>query len=241
MSPSAAIPMPRAFTRSAIRRLDQLAVRRFHIPSIVLMENAGAGIAACARAMLRRRPGPVAVYCGPGNNGGDGLVIARHLHNAGADVSVILASGPRDLSTDAAINLGIARAMRLRFVPSAGTPTLVIDALLGTGIDRPVTGTMARLIDRINTHRTRGARVLSVDLPSGMDADTGSTLGIAVRADVTATLCGWKAGFLTPSGKALAGRIRIVEIGAPVSLMNALALSPVPTARTRKDPISHRR
>lgn len=212
---------PLIFTREAIRRLDRLAVERFHMPSIVLMENAGASIAAAAMGLLGRSR-KVAIYCGPGNNGGDGLVAARHLHNAGVEVQVIPAPG--DCSGDAAINLAIVRAMRVPVVEHPTAPGLVIDALLGTGLDRPVQGKMAEQIAAINRWGVRGVQILSVDLPSGLDADTGRPLGTAVRADLTVTLCGWKAGFVRRESRKFTGRIAVGDIGVPRELMEALAV-----------------
>jgi NAD(P)H-hydrate epimerase len=211
------------FTRQAIRRLDALAVDRYHIPSIVLMENAAVHLATVARRMLGRSRASVAIFCGPGNNGGDGLALARHLHNSGHQVRIVLAADPARTGGDAGVNLAIARAMgietvvRPRRCPAAA---LVVDALLGTGLDRPVAEPMAGLIRMINRSRPR---VLSVDLPSGMNAETGEPMGLAVRADVTVTMAGWKQGFLSRGARAYLGRVIVADIGVPRALAEGLA------------------
>ncbi len=218
-------PKPLVFTRDSIRKLDRLAVEQYNIPSIVLMENASHHIAAAALNMVRRISRPrIIIYCGPGNNGGDGLAAARHLHNAGARVSIILSGPASRYSGDAAINVRIAQRMKLP-VRAAGRGKhppcdLIIDALLGTGLDRPVTGVIARLIDRINRQI---APVLAVDIPSGLDADTGKPLGAAIRATHTLTLAGLKLGFLNPAAREYLGKVSIGDIGIPRELAERLA------------------
>ncbi len=212
--------MPLVFTRESIGRVDRLAVERYGIASIVLMENAGAAVAREALRMLGRgRGGAVALYCGPGNNGGDGLVAARHLHNAGVGVQVVLAAKRERYRGDAAANLGVIEAMGLPIMTRARRPALVVDALFGTGLDRPVEGRMASLIGEVNRWGARGVGVLAVDLPSGLDADSGEVLGVAVKATRTVTLCGWKAGFLRKGCREWTGRIVVVGIGAPRELL----------------------
>jgi NAD(P)H-hydrate epimerase len=208
------------FTREAIGRVDRLAVERYGMASIVLMENAGAAVAREALRMLGRgRKGAVALYCGPGNNGGDGLVAARHVHNAGVEVQVVLAAKKERYRGDAAANLGVIEAMGVPIVRRARRPALVVDALFGTGLDRPVEGRMASLIGEVNRWGARGLGVLAVDLPSGLDADSGEVLGVAVKATRTVTLCGWKAGFLRKGCREWTGRIVVAGIGAPRELL----------------------
>ncbi len=224
----------RVFTRDSIRRLDRLAVERYGVPSIVLMENAGIGVAHRAMAMLRGTPAPrVAIFCGPGNNGGDGLVAARHLHNAGVSVEVVLAAPRARYSGDAGTNLNTILAMRVPIVTRAANPDLVIDAVFGTGLDRPVRGRAKREISRINDLRDKRVRVLAVDLPSGLECDTGVPLGVAVHADVTVTLVGWKRGFQNPAAKPYLGRVAVADIGVPRGLVEELG-SECPAARGRQ-------
>jgi NAD(P)H-hydrate epimerase len=163
-------------------------------------------------------------HCEPGNNGGDGLGAARHLHNGGALVRIVLAGHPREYRGDAKINYEIVRAMGIpRVAPDAvpRRPDLVIDALLGTGLSRAVEEPIAALIERINGRR-RGVKVLSIDIPSGMDADSGEALGVAVRADVTVSLVGWKVGFLNKGAKEHLGKVVVVGIGVPRELEERL-------------------
>lgn len=212
-------------TRAAVRELDRLAVEQYAIPSIVLMENAARHIAEIALQALDGLDDPlVAVYCGPGNNGGDGLAAARHLHNAGVRVQLVLAAAIEAYQGDAGVNLGIARRMNLPIFSAdapegAGeAPAVVVDALLGTGLDRKITGPMADLIAGINALRKRGSRVIAVDVPSGLDADTGEPLGIAVRADVTVTFVGPKTGLCSLAAQPYVGDLIVADIGAPRSL-----------------------
>lgn len=235
------------FSRAAIRELDRLAADEFAIPSIVLMENAAIGLASAAGEFLDGDPdgGFVLIVAGKGNNGGDGLAAARHLHNEGRRVAVVVAA-PQDAFTgDAAANLRIALAMGLP-VHTAGegscreviqaasvdaacadrAPDVVIDALLGTGATGPLTGVYPALIAEINRLRSAGSRVIAADLPSGLDADTGSPLGqgpdAAVRADLTVTFAGLKEGFLSLSAQEFLGDVAVSPIGAPVELTRRL-------------------
>lgn len=185
------------FSRDAIRRLDKLAVEEFGIPSIVLMENAAVGLATGVAEFLEdlrdaSTPGTVLVFAGRGNNGGDGLAAARHLHNEGRRVALVLAAQPDQYEGDAATNLRIVEAMGIpRFVAAppdplravadalnelGGVADVIIDALLGTGAHGPVTGPYAALIAEINRLREAGSAVVAADLPSGLDADTGAGL-----------------------------------------------------------------
>lgn len=211
------------FTRESVRKLDRLAVEQYRIPSIVLMENASIHIASAAMKMVRGKKNPrIIIFCGPGNNGGDGFAAARHLHNAGARVSLILSGPVARYSGDAAINLQITRLMNvpIRTPSRLGRTDLIIDALLGTGLDRPVTGVIAGFIQKINTQKSP---VLAVDIPSGLDADTGHPLGIAVKATQTITLAGLKVGFLNPHARPYLGRVSVGDIGIPRELAASLS------------------
>jgi NAD(P)H-hydrate epimerase len=231
------------FSRARVRDVDRLAVEEFGIPSIVLMENAAIGLCEVALEMLEGLGGSAAlIACGPGNNGGDGLALARHLHNAGVEVHIVLAADPSRYGGDAAINLRIAQKMDLPLTISAPPdpgvaldraaaalprPAIIVDALLGTGVDRPVTGPLRTLIERLNSLRTPQSPVLAADLPSGLDADTGEPLGAAVVADATVTFVGLKPGFLTLAAQPFVGEIHIADIGAPAELVRRLGV-PLP-------------
>lgn len=207
------------FDRAAVRAVDRAAIQRYGIPGIVLMENAARGL---REVVLSRVPRPRAVLicCGSGNNGGDGHALARHLHNAGVRVLVAALGAPRP-GGDAATNEAIGRAMGLERHGGPDDPVpdaveLVVDALLGTGLDRPVEGDARAWIRWMNG---LGRPILAVDTPSGLDCDTGRPLGAAARAETTVTFVGWKAGFLAPGADAYTGRVIVADIGAPVELL----------------------
>jgi len=198
----------------AMRALDRHTIEKLGIPGELLMECAGRLVAALAEAELP--PGRrVFVLCGPGNNGGDGLVAARHLHLRGVPVTGVLAADPARLRGDAARNLE--RAERCG-VPFAGPRwraepgDVLVDALFGTGLARPLEGEAAAAVRRILARRPH-CFVLSVDLPSGLDADTGQPLGACVQADLTVTLGLPKLGLALEPGRSLAGRVLVGRIG----------------------------
>jgi NAD(P)H-hydrate epimerase len=218
------------FTKAALRELDRRAVEQYHIPILVLMENAGRAVAETAKNMLKPGAG-VIILCGTGNNAGDGLVAARHLHNAGHAVTVLLLAPPHVYKDAAATQLAIIEAMHLPLeTTSPGHPEfrdwhvesppddILIDALFGTGLSRPVEGLPADLIDAAN-HSAR--KILAVDIPSGLDADTGEILGTAIKAARTVSFCGTKKGF--PAASAHTGPITLADIGAPRELLQELA------------------
>jgi NAD(P)H-hydrate epimerase len=166
----------------------------------------------------------VVVVCGTGNNGGDGFVVARHLLARGADVSVILTgqaenvTGEARINHDAFVDLG-GTCIELPggapidpLVRELSSADYVVDAVFGTGLDRPIRGHLVPVIDAINDAR---ARKVALDIPSGLDADSGSPLGTAVRADDTVTFGHLKVGLLTPDGARLAGRVHVVDLGVP--------------------------
>jgi NAD(P)H-hydrate epimerase len=216
----------KTLTREQIRRLDQRAVEEYAVPSIVLMENAGRGTAdvLCGLGIA----GPVVVCCGPGNNGGDGLVIARHLDLRGHAVRVLLAVPPEQLRGDAATNFQIVErseiALRVSSAADAWRDELsgaawAVDALLGTGSRGEPRDPIAGLIEAINTS---GVPVLAVDLPSGLDCDTGQTSSRTVRALHTATFVAAKPGLLVASAQPYVGKLHMVDIGAPRKLVEEM-------------------
>lgn len=200
-----------------------------------LMEQAGWGVAQEALALLGAPQGRrVLVLVGPGNNGGDGLVAARHLHDAGARVSLYLygrrnAEGDpnwqrcraRDLGEwSAGADEGLAELRRL-----LAEADLAIDALLGMGVTRPVEGELAALVAAVNGARDGARRrplVLAIDLPTGIDSDTGRVLGLAIRADLTVATGLPKRGLLLPPGRSYAGRLALAEIGIPHQQLEAI-------------------
>lgn len=232
---------PVLLTREQARQLDRLATDEFLMPSIVLMENAAVALARAARAMLARsaRPLRCVIVCGPGNNGGDGFALSRHLSNAGIGVCLVLSHPRGSIVGDAGINLAIAQRMGLAMVVAAEDPggeaserafegtSLIVDALLGTGLDRPVTGEVRNLIELINRKRSIQRPVLAVDLPSGVACDSGHELGLAVRADTTVTFAGLKPAMLSPEARPFIGEVIVGDIGVPAELVERLG-SPIP-------------
>jgi NAD(P)H-hydrate epimerase len=220
---------PRPLTRQEIREVDRVAIEQYGIPGVVLMENAGRGVAehiikALGGSVEGRR---VTIVCGGGNNGGDGYVIARYLHNADAEVLILLASDPEQLKGEAAVHYRIARQMGLNMVPCqtaeqvqhATTPLLrsdcIVDALLGTGFAGEVRSPLRELIEGINTVGLHGIKVVAVDIPSGLDCDTGQPGGVAVRASLTVTFVAPKVGLLADAAAGYIGHIAVVDIGVP--------------------------
>ncbi len=224
---------PMIFSRHAIRELDRRAIEEFAMPGVMLMENAGRGVARVAQKMVVGSL-PMVIVCGTGNNGGDGFVAARHLSNAGMDPRVLIAGDPDRTIGDARTNLEIVRRMGLPIeiiqdsteLDALGDrleTSLIIDAILGTGLDRPVHGFMAELIERLNSSQATGTPVLSVDLPSGLDADLGEPLGACIRASATATFVGHKRGFQNLESREHTGQVEVVDIGVPAALARELA------------------
>jgi hydroxyethylthiazole kinase-like uncharacterized protein yjeF len=226
-------------TASEMRELDRRAIQELGIPSLVLMENAGRTTYRILRREFPAPAGEVAVVAGRGNNGGDGFVVARYLANAGLPVVVFLL-GPRDkLGGDARVNFEILGQLGVEVVGVLSdadlNPTvhrlakagLIVDALLGTGLNSPVQGLMAALIERINHLRVK---VLAVDIPTGLSADTGEVLGVVLKAAVTVTY-GWpKLGQILPPGRDYVGRLWQVDISIPPDLAREV---PVELADTR--------
>ncbi len=201
-------------TAEEMRRLDRAAAEEAGVAGLVLMENAGAGAARIALELLRG-PGRVAVLAGPGHNGGDGLVLARHLAGAGIEAEVFLFGQPRGIALEnlrAAKGAGVAVHEGGEQAGRAQAADLIVDALLGTGLKGPPRGTMAAIISRV---REWDRPVLALDVPSGLDADTGQVPGVCVRAQVTATFGLPKPGLYLYPGAAEVGEVRIVNISLP--------------------------
>ena len=225
----------RSLSRDEVRSVDARAIGEWHVPGIVLMENAGRGAAEWLHR-LAGAPCRVAIACGRGNNGGDGFVIARHLENLGHEVRILLACDPAAIEGDAAINRAIVERAAIPVSPLAGadeqawaealvTSDWIVDALLGTGASGPPRGAVGAAIRAIVAARGRpgGPRVLAVDLPSGLDCDTGKAPGDCVRADATATFVARKLGFDTPGAETFTGDVHVVGIGVPRRLLEAIA------------------
>ena len=221
------------FNRAALQELDRRAVEEFHIPLLVLMENAGRAVAHAALKLLKPHAS-VLLVCGPGNNGGDGLVAARHLHNANIPLEILLTAPLSHFKEAAAAQVAIVEAMKLplqiisddhaevrNWVVDSQPHDLIIDAIFGTGLTREVTGLPRAIIHALNVSRRN---ILSIDLPSGLDCDTGLPWGDAIHATETVSFCGHKPGFTNPQAQPYLGKITTADIGAPRDLLAALAL-----------------
>ncbi len=221
-------------TRAQVRRVDQLAIEQYGLPGVVLMENAGRGCAELLLRQLQYNPSTlkstdtICICCGAGNNGGDGFVIARHLENHGLAVEVLLFANPEKLQGDAAINFNVLQKSGTPLSVNPDSDTLthkllqaswVVDALLGTGMTGIVREPLQRVIETINAN---AGSVLAVDLPSGLDCDTGKVLGSCIRAKLTATFVALKPALLNPAIKHLTGKIHVIDIGAPNHLLRSL-------------------
>lgn len=209
--------MTKICTAAQMRAIDSSAISEYGIPSIVLMENAAA---ACTDVIEKLAPKKIGIFCGRGNNGGDGFAIARRLIQKNYDVTVYLVCG-EDFSKDAAVNYNIltkigAKIIKLTDVQSLEyyiiSHDLIVDAVFGTGIHGSVTGMPAEVIEKINSC---AEKVLSVDIPSGINSDSGEIASVAVKADITVTFAVYKCGMFLYPGAGFCGRIYIDDIGMP--------------------------
>ena len=230
----------KSLTRLELRDVDRCASEEFGLAGLVLMENAG-----CHAAELLAGLPPLAcrvcVVCGKGNNAGDGFVIARHLDAMGIGVRLLLALPAASLTGDAAVNYSVVERAGLpvedlsragedqwRRALGAAQADWIVDALLGTGAVGVVSGPVATAIAAINAVRQAPharLRVFAVDLPSGMDCDSGLPLGRCVRADVTATFVAQKAGFDAVGAAEFTGPVHLLGIGVPRVLLERMGLA----------------
>ena len=241
-------------TAAEMRQIDQDTIEGVGIPGIVLMEIAGSAI---ARAIQQHYPTchRIGIFVGKGNNGGDGLVIARQLAHAGCDVHLFLVSPADSFTGEAEINLQVAKNLGLR-IESILTDTalksdaniasceLLVDAIFGTGLRDTVRGSIAAVIKTLNNF---SIPILSVDLPSGLDANTGHPLGTCVRADRTVTIGLPKRGLLVHPGAEFAGKLEVVDIGFPEQVIDAQGIKVNWTTKTQasqwvplRPPASHK-
>ncbi|WP_425619311.1 NAD(P)H-hydrate epimerase [Anatilimnocola sp. NA78] len=218
--------MTNSLTRTQVREIDARAMAEYGISGLVLMENAARG---CTNALLTVGcRGPVVVCCGKGNNGGDGFAIARQLNEAGIVVRVLLLARAAELKGDALANYQIALNCQLPIEEIGSNVTAdeidacfegaewIVDALLGTGTTGDPKGPYATAIKRMNAAT---AKRLAVDLPSGLDCDTGKLGQPTVDADLTCTFVAAKQGFAQPAAQAHLGEVRVIPIGVPRKLL----------------------
>lgn len=218
-------PVPPPQSRRVLREWDRRALAEAGIPGAVLMENAGAAAARLILASLQHEPAiyrqPVLVWCGPGNNGGDGFVVARYLHDAGVEVRVrVPAFVMHPPGSEAQIHREILR--RLHFAVADPNPDelgeagLIVDALFGIGLARALGPPWLGWVEAMNAS---GRPIIALDIPSGLDADTGEALGAAVRARQTLSFVAAKLGFGRGVGPVSCGLVRVVDIGLPREIM----------------------
>ena len=212
-------------SRDRVREVDRRAIEEYGISGLVLMENAGRGCVDRLCELDVR--GPVVVCCGRGNNAGDGFVIARHLDLRGYEVRVVVFCDPADLRGDAAVNYAILVkcGVPIRVVTGAEDASWeadlagadwIVDALLGTGSRGQPRPPLDRVIERLNQ---QPARRLAVDLPTGLDCDTGEPAPTTIRADCTCTFVAAKPGFANPAAAEYLGQVHVLDIGTPRKLL----------------------
>jgi NAD(P)H-hydrate epimerase len=215
----------RVMSRDEVRRVDAWAIEEVGVPGVVLMENAGRSGAELAMQKLAGMGDPrVLILCGVGNNGGDGYVIARHLLNAAVHTTVVLCGDPAKVQGDARINLDVLERLGhevekvdpkaedavTRIQAFGRDANLIVDALFGTGLRGELKPEYRAIIEAVNALERP---ILAVDIPSGLDCDTGEPLGIAVRASYTVTFVAVKKGFLASAAGSYTGELHVASIG----------------------------
>lgn len=222
---------PPTLDRRQARQLDRRAVEEYGMHSLVLMENAGRGLADVLREL--GVAGPVVVCCGKGNNGGDGFVLARHLDLRGTAAKVLLFAEPAELTGDAAANFAILQKCAVpievfgrphdaalvdtaRLDAALAGAGAIVDCLLGTGAMGDPRPPLDAVIERLNA---QAAPKIAVDLPSGFDCDSGWASRTTIRALHTCTFVAAKPGFLIPGAEAYTGQVHVLDIGAPRKLV----------------------
>lgn len=212
-----------------MREIEKIAIHELGIPSILLMENAAIRLAEhCFKTIEKIINPKVLIVCGPGNNGGDGMALARHLHLKGIDTNVIYAGGINTAKNDAATYLAIIQNLGIPVISiqqdnicgiNIETYDLVVDALFGTGLTRNAEGNYKTLIETINRY---AKHIISVDIPSGVHSDTGQIMGSAVKATETVTFAYPKTGLYLFPGTEYAGKVHIEDIGIPHNIIDRI-------------------
>ncbi len=253
-----------------MRRIDQCAIDRFHIPGIVLMENAGLGTVL----LMERRVGPISgafipIFIGPGNNGGDGLVIGRHLHQRGCTPLLVYLVEPQRLKGDSGANQKIVESLDLPAIVCCssaavdrlrldlqqmeaqhGPISALVDSIFGTGLDRAVEGHFSSAIALINEYgSSRNIPVIAVDTPSGLGSDDGVIFNSCVRATLTASFGYAKVGQVLPESERYTGALEIIDIGIPAEVASHINVNTATIDRSdcsylgsllRREPAGHK-
>ena len=221
----------RSVSRDEMRELDRKAIEDYEIPGILLMENAGRNVAEEVMKMLNKcHNKEIAIICGKGNNGGDGFVIARHLHNKGYDVSVFLLAKSKDVlgDGDAGLNFKIIKNMNIstnevlsvtdirHMAGQISNCALIVDAIFGTGLNGELREPAMSVVIKINELKIP---VVSVDIPSGLDCNKGKVLGACIKAEMTVTFALPKKGFFVEDGPEHVGNLVVADIGIPMDLL----------------------
>lgn len=218
-------------SRAEVRKFDSWAINSLGIPGSVLMENAGRSCAEFIVGRLSGKDNPgVCIFCGTGNNGGDGYVIARHLFNAGVRVQVVICGEMAKIKGDAKINLEIIDGMGLSIEQMAMAfdklegqvrgfcegCDILVDGLFGTGLEGEPYAEYVKLIECINE---TGQEVIAIDIPSGLDCDRGVPLGTAIKASATVTFAAVKKGFeACAEASKYTGQVYVASIGVEPSI-----------------------
>ena len=221
----------RSVSRDEMRELDRKAIEDYEIPGVLLMENAGRNVAEEVMKMLSKGSNKeIAIICGKGNNGGDGFVIARHLHNKGYDVSVFLLAKSKDVlgDGDAGLNFKIIKNMDIEtnevlsvadiehMARQISNCALIVDAIFGTGLNGELREPAMSVVIKINELKIP---VVSVDIPSGLDCNKGKVLGACIKAEKTVTFALSKKGFFAEDGPKHVGDLVVTDIGIPRELL----------------------
>jgi hydroxyethylthiazole kinase-like uncharacterized protein yjeF len=210
----------RFVTREEMQEIDRRAIEERKIPVDTLMANAGKAVADLVEERISRDC-PIVAVCGRGNNGGDGFVAARLLAERGFEVEVIALQKSYDLGTATGRAWHAARESEIHFAGRFKTRpmTCIVDAVFGTGLSRPLVGEERELIRQMNSFDKRWSPIVAVDIPSGLDANTGRALGIAVEATATVTMGLPKRGFQAREAKKYVGELIVADIGLPADLL----------------------
>ena len=215
----------KAVDPQTIQEIDRRAIEDFLLPRLVLMENAGRQVAEyCLRFF---KPKKVISVCGSGFNGGDGLVASRYLLEKVEKVKVMLVSEESKLKNETKINLEILKRLKVdivNLIPNENKNTfnlkeesdLIIDAIIGIGLKSQIKGSLKEIINGINRNR---AKIISVDIPSGLSAQSGATCGACIKADMTVTFTFAKKGMLMVEGPRCCGEVKVVDIGIPQKII----------------------